>query len=223
MHSPSPPFTLHRSFAYARQLRDEREAARKRLVGELEERRFRLQSDVLRQRQSQVTAERVALDRLSQLEDKRRIAEAEAAEKTAALEALEREQARHADRARVEAEARRRLVEETRVMLEGQVAARAQLTAAELAHRAAVEAAELDEVKVALAARRDAEARRRVEARDEYLRLQESNRADLSARRAAAEAGELCSGDALHARGNLLPLSCRSYPCRESRRCGAPP
>jgi len=188
---------LRRSFAYARQLRDEREVARKRLVGELEERRFRLQSDVLRQRQSQVTAERVALDRLSQLEDKRRIAEAEAAEKTAALEALEREQARHADRARVEAEARRRLVEETRVMLEGQVAARAQLTAAELAHRAAVEAAELDEVKVALAARRDAEARRRVDARDEYLRLQESNRADLSARRAVAEAGELCSRDPL--------------------------
>lgn len=188
---------MRRSFAYARQLRDEREAARKRLVGELEERRFRLQSDVLRQRQSQVTAERVALDRLSQLEDKRRIAEAEAAEKTAALEALEREQARHADRARVEAEARRRLVEETRVMLEGQVAARTQLTAAELAHRAAVEAAELDEVKVALAARRDAEARRRVEARDEYLRLQESNRADLSARRAVAEAGEFCNRDPL--------------------------
>ena len=178
-----------RSFGYARQLRDKREASRRQLVAELEERRFRLQSDVLRQRQSQVTAERVALDRLAQLEDKRRAADAEFAEKAEALAALEQEQARLAARASIEAEARRRLIEETRLTLEGQVAQRSQMTAAELAHRAAIDAAEIEEARAAIQAKRDADSRKRVEAREEYLRLQEYNAEDQAVRRSAAAAG----------------------------------
>jgi hypothetical protein len=182
---------LFRSFAYARQLRDQREAARKKLVTELEERRFRLESDVLRKRESQITAERVALDRLAQLDEKQQAMAAEKIEMSAALEALEKEQAKHANRSRVEAEARRRLVEETRIALEGQVAQKMRLTAADVAHRAAGDAAELADIRNAVQSKRESDAAKRDAARDEYLRLLEYNKADQAVRRSAAEAGAL--------------------------------
>lgn len=184
----SPEQVKARSFAYARQLRDQREAARKKLVAELEERRFRLESDVLRKRESQITAERVALDRLAQLDEKQQAMAAEKIEMSAALEALEKEQAKHANRSRVEAEARRRLVEETRIALEGQVAQKMRLTAADVAHRAAGDAAELADIRNAVQSKRESDAAKRDAARDEYLRLLEYNKADQAVRRSAAEA-----------------------------------
>ncbi len=64
----TPEQVKARLFAFARQLKEDRENKRRNLADELEERRFRLASDVLRARASQIITEEVSLDRVVQLQ-----------------------------------------------------------------------------------------------------------------------------------------------------------
>lgn len=188
-----PPEAVRaRKLAYARELQAENEARRRALAAELEDRRFRESSDALRTRDSAVLGERVALDRLGQLAEKRAAAAAAAATERAGAAAVGAGADAAGDaRARVEAEARRRLVAESREVLAAQVGAAAEAAAAE---RARVQAHE-DALKAGWAA--DAAARAAADAaaadagRAEGRRVRVQNAA-LAEQRAAAEAAGAC-------------------------------
>ena len=67
----SPAAVKERLFAFARGIKEKREAARAALAAELEERRFRNASDLLRARASAIKTVEVALDRIAQLQVRR--------------------------------------------------------------------------------------------------------------------------------------------------------
>lgn len=188
----SPEVVKERTFAYARKLKEENEARRAALAAELEERRFRMGSDVLRARASAVTAERTALDRLAQLQEKAKLREMEAERERREAGMVDSTTARMFSRAAVEAEARRRLAVEMREALATQAVVKSELASAAAAHDRSVDDAMLVADGAAAAAARRAEVDRRAAARAEYERVTEYNagEAAVKARAAAAEAAK---------------------------------
>ena len=184
----SPEVVKERTFAYARKLKEENEAARRALAAELEEKRFRASSDVLHARASAVTAERTAVERLGQLEEKARLRAAAAAVEAAEEKLVDGTTARMFSRAAVEAEARRRLAVEMRGALAAQLAVKGELAAAAAAHDASVDARLLEADGAAAAAGRRADADRRLAARAEYERVTAFNASEAAVRAAAAAA-----------------------------------
>jgi len=188
----TPEQVKERMFAYARRLKEENEAERRKLAEELERKRFIQGSDVLRARASEITAERTALDRLAQLQEKQRLRRLEE-EREAAEEAERRRAAARAfTRADVESEAKRRLAAEMRGALGAQVGVKKVLTDAEREYERRVDEAMLEEDRRAAEALRAADAGRKAAYRDEYFRTQRYNvgEAAVKAGAAAAEAGE---------------------------------
>jgi hypothetical protein len=173
--------------AHARSLKEENEAARRVLVAQLEEKRFRLSSDVLRGRASQVMTERVALDRISQLQEKAEQLKSTAAAEAAEMEQQDGEAKLSAARRQAEAEARRRLEHEMAHVLGQQVAVKQELRARDSAWEASQVSTLLAADRAAAEAVTRAEADRRSSARVEYGRLQEFNRAEKAVKDGAAK------------------------------------
>ena len=67
----SPEQVKAKLLAHARELKDQREASRRKLAEELELRRFKASSDALRSRQSALLTEKTGLDRVMQLQVRR--------------------------------------------------------------------------------------------------------------------------------------------------------
>jgi hypothetical protein len=184
-HSPPPP---RRMFAHARKLKEESEQRRRKLAEELENRRFRQSSDVLRARASAITAERVALDRIAQLQEKQKLAQLEAereAEDAAAAAAASKGAM---DEARVRAEARRRIALEYNTTLTQQLAAAQSIKASD----GGVDNSEVERMlradQAAAAAQRQAELDRRAAARAEYDRVQLYNASERGVKKKASDA-----------------------------------
>jgi hypothetical protein len=177
-------------FAYARQLKAESEARRKALAEELEQKRFRQQSDVLRSRASAITAERTALDRLSQLQEKQQLRELEKERDAREATLTDATTAKMFDRAAVEAEARRRLEAEMKLALDAQLSVKRDLSVTAKLHETEVENKLLEDDSAAARAQRQADWNRRQAAREEYLRVQEFNAQETAVRQSTKRAEE---------------------------------
>ena len=158
-------------------------------MAELEARRFRAQSDVLRSRESALQTTRVAASQAEQLRERAAAAATAATAERAVAEEAQRLSAVTLDQARVEAEAKRRLAVELRTVLDAQAAATAEArvhamaaAAAEEARLAALAAAQADEL-------RREEAALRLAARTETARMQEFNSTIQAQRKVVAAAG----------------------------------
>lgn len=182
----SPDRVKDRMFAYARKLKEENEAARAALAAELEKKRFRNLSDVLRARASVITSERVALDRVAQLHEKQRMIAAEKEREAALVAAASAAAAAAAEKARVEAEAKRRYELVLKQALDAQVAVKTDVSAETKARIAAEDAQALREWKAAAEAAAARETARRAAAREEFQRVQVYNAAELGVKKAAA-------------------------------------
>lgn len=166
----TPEQVKERIFAHARALKENREAARRKLAAELEDKRFRISSDILRGRASAVTAERVAFDRIEQLQQKQRIQEMEhereQQESAAAIAASQG----YLDEQKVIAEAKRRIAAESAHVLDQQIAAKRDLNAAEKSYEDSLVQAMLQTDRAAADAQRNAAIARRQQAREAYER-----------------------------------------------------
>lgn len=178
-----------RILSYARKLKEENEAARRKLVEDLEERRFRQGSDVLRARQSKIMAERVALDRVAQLQEKA-VREEQKYVQQAAESAMLDDEARAVSAMRAaELEARKRLEAEMRTVLDQQVQVKRELQAKDAHFDSRSVQAMLEADKAAAEAQRREADQRRSSAREEYERTQVFNATwkDVKDRAAKAE------------------------------------
>ncbi len=179
-------------FAYARQLKAENDAEKRRLRDELERKRFIAGSDVLRARASEIVAERTALDRLAQLQEKQRLKALEEARERAFEEERAKAAASMFSKAEVHAEAKRRFADEMKKALNAQVAVKKTLVETEKGYDRYVDDIILEEDKRAAEALRNADLARRQRERDEYYRVLEFNASEAAVKHAAmsAEAGE---------------------------------
>lgn len=175
-------------FAKARQLKADSEARRKKLAEELEAKRFRLGSDVLRARASAITAERTALDRLSQLQEKQRLAELEAERERHESTFVDATTAKMFDRAAVESEARRRLAIEMREALGAQVAVKKVLGQETRRHDIEEDGKYLDYDRAGADKLRQADIDRRRAAREEYERVSAYNARELAMKKSSEAA-----------------------------------
>lgn len=164
-----------RILSYARKLKEENEAARRKLVEDLEERRFRQGSDVLRARQSKIMAERVAFDRVAQLQEKA-VRDEQRYVQQAAESAMLDDEARAVSAMRAaELEARKRLEAEMRTVLDQQVQVKRELQAKDSHWDSRSVHAMLEADKAAAEAQRREAEQRRLAAREEYERTQVFN------------------------------------------------
>ncbi len=183
-----PEVVKERLFAKARELKARNEAERRRQAEELEMRRFRQGSDLLRARDSAILAQRMADDRVAQLRDKvTRTREEKAADRAQELAILARsqeEEAKAAERLRSRKAAEARL----RVELDAQVAVKQELHRRAVGHAAAADEDALERWRREAEEAEAAAAERKRAAREELARTREANaRAEEVLRRQAAE------------------------------------
>lgn len=175
-------------FAHARKLKEEREASRRRLAEELEALRFRLGSDVFRARQSAITTERTALDRILQLQEKAALTALEAEREKEETAQMTARMAAGYDRERIEAEAKRRLQQELRTTWSQQTAVRGDLRSAERRVESEEERRMLEADRAAAEEQRRAAEARRTGAVEEYRKTQAYNATVKAQRDAASKA-----------------------------------
>jgi len=181
-----PEVVKQRLFNKARELKRRNEEERRRQAAELEARRFRQSSDVLRARDSAIIAQRMADDRVDQLREKAERGRREFEEGRRAELALLDAAARRGEREKEEAAKKKAEESKLRAELDAQVLVKEELVRRARAHDSAVDEDALGRWRREAEAAERAEAERRQAARDELARTRAENARHEGLRREAS-------------------------------------
>lgn len=197
----APDVVKAKLFARARELKARNEAERKRQAAELEMRRFRQSSDVLRARDSVIMAQRLADERVEQLHEKTaRMRAAKAEDRRQELAILQRAEAAR-EREAAEQRKRKEADERLRIELDAQATVKAELVRRARDHDAALDRDALTRWQAEQEAAVARETERRRAARAELERTRAYNSEWDSIRR--SEASKESEGDAERLRAIL--------------------